>query len=486
MSRKGKNNRVFVLTLLVMYITANLVNILYVFMNHKNMVELVAPLIISIVSVILNFGLYIKNNESESLRIIGSVSYCIVYGLLLYWGEPGSYTWSLIIPLYITLAIYSNVKVTVIAGIAGFLINLLNIITVSMGGNFVINTEMYRIIALGSSIIILYRVAAVSNKYNTQDREQILENEKRQAEVANSVLSIADTITSQLYDINVIEKEIDHSTTSITTAIENITKAITYTAEKVQDQTLETKQIQSSIESITEFTKKVKDIASDSKKAIDEGVTVVKTVQDNSKEVNERNVEVNNAMKTLHNRVEEVINIVDIITNISSQTNLLALNASIEAARAGEAGRGFSVVADQIGQLAAQTNASASNISKLIQDLDADASTAEENLEIAIHSVENQNKEIDNVSQLFTNIDQMIWNLEQNVLKTSEMISELATANNMIVDSTIEVSTNVEEITASSEEISGLAEQNLQAVNNASNQIEKTVEHCKEFEQFKS
>lgn len=59
----------------------------------------------------------------------------------------------------------------------------------------------------------------------------------------------------------------------------------------------------------------------------------------------------------------------DSILSISTQTNLLALNASIEAARAGEAGRGFSVVAAEIGSLASSTNNAANEIQKMSNDV---------------------------------------------------------------------------------------------------------------------
>ncbi|MBY0611716.1 MAG: HAMP domain-containing protein [Beijerinckiaceae bacterium] len=74
----------------------------------------------------------------------------------------------------------------------------------------------------------------------------------------------------------------------------------------------------------------------------------------------------NIAVSSLSMAAEEIGNIVDLISNIASQTNLLALNATIEAARAGEAGRGFSVVASEVKQLAQQTSNATREISAQI------------------------------------------------------------------------------------------------------------------------
>ncbi len=77
----------------------------------------------------------------------------------------------------------------------------------------------------------------------------------------------------------------------------------------------------------------------------------------------------NTNIKGLSDIAGRINSFVATITNISDQTNLLALNAAIEAARAGDAGRGFSVVADEVRTLANQTNTSASEVSELVSNI---------------------------------------------------------------------------------------------------------------------
>jgi methyl-accepting chemotaxis protein len=99
------------------------------------------------------------------------------------------------------------------------------------------------------------------------------------------------------------------------------------------------------------------------------GVNVSRLALEKMKAVFERVEKASAKVFELEERTAHVHQIVEIITSVAQRTNLLSLNASIEAARAGEAGRGFSVVADEIRKLAESAGRSADEISKLIRDI---------------------------------------------------------------------------------------------------------------------
>jgi methyl-accepting chemotaxis protein len=94
-------------------------------------------------------------------------------------------------------------------------------------------------------------------------------------------------------------------------------------------------------------------------------------------------------IRNLNERVSRIAEFVKVITGITEQTNLLALNAAIEAARAGEHGRGFSVVAEEVRNLAARTASAAQDISSMIGDIQGDAQRAVTAMENSLRDVEN-------------------------------------------------------------------------------------------------
>ena len=149
---------------------------------------------------------------------------------------------------------------------------------------------------------------------------------------------------------------------------------------------------------------------------------------------------------------EKINKITEVIEGIANKTNLLSLNAAIEAARAGEHGKGFSVVAEEVGKLAANSAESSQEIARLVQQAVAEAAKA-------VAAVQAVSADMTQIEQGSLQADQMLQRisaaLEQQSAAVEEINSNISSLNR-IAQSNASAS---EEITATVMELSKLADQ---------------------------
>ena len=125
---------------------------------------------------------------------------------------------------------------------------------------------------------------------------------------------------------------------------------------------------------------------------LDSGQKSISDIATGMEQITEKMQNMSQSMANLEEIADSINSFVETISKISDQTNLLALNAAIEAARAGDAGRGFSVVADEVRSLASNTSKSAEEVGGLIARIKQDT---ESGVKFAI-ALEESNVELSN------------------------------------------------------------------------------------------
>ena len=118
----------------------------------------------------------------------------------------------------------------------------------------------------------------------------------------------------------------------------------------------------------------------------------------------EHSVNLKNSMDAITKSSNNIKKIISVIDEIAFQTNLLAINASVEAARAGEAGRGFSVVAYEIRQLALKSRDAATSIKELIEESENCILDGGDYVEDTLNSIDKIVEEVNKVAEIISNI----------------------------------------------------------------------------------
>ncbi len=411
------------------------------------------------------------NNKKRNLHhwVLG-IGYSLFYILILS-SLKNPLIFVYIVPIMIIMALYQNFKLLLlimaanVIGVIAFIINTINrgAVDDSMVDSFKI--VFASSVMMNLAVYLLIRYLVKLNNYNVA---AVTENLDRVKETVSKVKEVSTTVVD---GVNAVKEYADDNragATSVVNDMSTITEQTNILNERTSSSLEMTKAISTQVTQVSNLVEETVTLAQQS---VEHASTSNEQLQDamlSAREMKELANKVETILTNFKEEFDKVKTETGTINTISSQTNLLALNASIESARAGEAGRGFSVVADEIRNLSDGTKQSSASIMGALDVLGITSDNMTVSIERIIELIATTAQKIEAVYESVSAISSDSVVLGTNVNTINQAIEEVEASNIQLVDNMnrvndimgsivvkiVEAADNSEEIRSKNEETS--------------------------------
>ncbi|WPC36964.1 methyl-accepting chemotaxis protein [Brachyspira hyodysenteriae] len=253
-------------------------------------------------------------------------------------------------------------------------------------------------------------------------------------DIAYSFKNMRDAMVKIINEVNETSEKINNAASSLAQGSDDLSARTDAQASSLEETASAIEEMASTIKSSADHSVEGNDMMIASKKAVENGASVITETTRNIEEVYESSEKIKSITKT--------------IEDIAFQTNILALNASVEAARAGDQGRGFAVVASEVRNLAQNSQSSAKDITLLIEN---------------IYEKINKSAETARESQAIFN------DIQSKIDGTAKIMQEISTT-------AIEQQTGVDQVNIAVSKIDGITQQNAALVDETTNYARELLE----------
>ena len=266
--------------------------------------------------------------------------------------------------------------------------------------------------------------------------------------IADSINYTIDSLRGLVTGINRASQQVSTATgqaqatsVGLLSAAEKQSSQITETTEAVNNMTRSILQVSSNASQASQVAQRSLQAATQGSAAVQNTIAGMNGIREQIQETSKR-------IKRLGESSQEIGEIVELISDITEQTNILALNAAIQAASAGEAGRGFTVVAEEVQRLAVRSSEATKQIGAIVKTIQTDTNSAVAAMEKSTEGVVEGARLSDAAGKALTEIE----TVSNSLARLIQSISTATEAQTQVASTVTKNMQQIQEITSQTTE----------------------------------
>ncbi len=300
-------------------------------------------------------------------------------------------------------------------------------------------------------------IGELANRYN-----EMLQNMRSLVE---KVLGNANSINQSTSGLTIIAKENSSAVSEVSRSIEEIAVGANNQSEEIEKGSEAAHELSSEIEKLLMQSTGIESEVGEASEKLKTGNRQVENLEESYLNLEKSFEKVTEMISKLDEKSKSVSDVTNTIAQIAEQTNLLSLNASIEAARAGEHGKGFSVVANEVRNLAEESKQATNDIQQIIisvlNDTKELVKVMAETNQISVEQKGAVTRVSSSIDQLNDSLTKMMSSLKEETAS----INSVQRQKDIVVKMIEEISAVSQQTTASSEEIASAMEEQAASTN---------------------